>query len=39
LKTHGGWTYERLGPRIFLWRSPHGHYYLRDDSDGTGRHI
>ena len=28
-KTHGGWTYQRLGPTTFLWRSPHGQTYLR----------
>jgi hypothetical protein len=36
-KTHGGWTYERTGPRTFRWTSPHGHVYIRDDEDR--RHI
>ncbi|MDP2773279.1 MAG: hypothetical protein Q8O61_06945, partial [Nocardioides sp.] len=30
LKTHGGWTCEVLGRGTYLWRSPHGHLYLRD---------
>ena len=30
LKTHGGWSYTTLGPGDSLWRSPHGHHYLRD---------
>jgi hypothetical protein len=30
LKTHGGWTYERIGPRIFVWTSPLGHVYIND---------
>jgi hypothetical protein len=30
LKTHGGWTYERIAPRIFRWTSPHGHVYIND---------
>ncbi|MEP9361874.1 DUF222 domain-containing protein [Nocardioides sp. CN2-186] len=29
LKTHGGWTYERLGRTAFLWTSPLGQTYLR----------
>ena len=28
-KTHGGWTYQRLGPTTFLWRSPLGQTHLR----------
>src|SRR6478735_7134900 len=28
-KTHGGWTYERLGPTTLLWRSPLGQTHLR----------
>jgi hypothetical protein len=36
-KTHGGWTYERIGPRTFRWTSPLGHVYIRDDEDH--RHI
>jgi hypothetical protein len=30
LKTHGGWTYTKLDPTTYQWRSPHGHTYLRD---------
>lgn len=31
LKTHhGGWTVTVLEPGTYLWRSPHGHHYLRD---------
>jgi hypothetical protein len=30
LKTHGGWTYERIAPRIFAWTSPLGHVYIND---------
>jgi hypothetical protein len=29
-KTHGGWTYQRTGPRTFVWTSPHGHVYVND---------
>ena len=36
LKTHGGWTYTKLDPTTYLWRSPHGHHYLRDHH-GTSR--
>jgi hypothetical protein len=36
-KTHGGWTYERTGPRTFRWTSPLGRVYIRDDEDR--RHI
>jgi hypothetical protein len=28
LKTHGGWTYRRLGPTTFEWTSPHGHRHI-----------
>jgi hypothetical protein len=28
LKTHGGWSYSRIEPGTFLWRSPHGHSWL-----------
>jgi hypothetical protein len=34
MKTHGGWTYSMVEPGTFLWRSPHGHTWLRDP-DGT----
>jgi hypothetical protein len=30
LKTHGGWTYVMIMPGVFLWRSPHGYLFLRD---------
>ncbi len=29
LKTHGNWTLERLGHRLFAWTSPHGRVYTR----------
>ena len=35
LKTHGGWSYTRLDPTTYLWRSPHGHRYLRDHHGHT----
>ena len=28
-KTHGNWRLERLGHRLFVWTSPHGHVYTR----------
>ena len=35
LKTfHSGWSYTQLDPGTYLWRSPHGYHYLRDQ-DGT----
>jgi hypothetical protein len=34
MKTHGGWNYTMLLPGIYLWHSPHGHTWLRDQ-DGT----
>ncbi len=30
LKTHGSWSYTVIAPGEYLWRSPHGHHYLRD---------
>jgi hypothetical protein len=33
-KTHGGWTYLRLGPAEHLWTSPHGYQWVTD-TDGT----
>ncbi len=30
LKTHSSWNYTATGPGEYLWRSPHGHHYLRD---------
>jgi hypothetical protein len=27
-KTHQAWTYRRLRPATYLWRSPHGYAYL-----------
>jgi hypothetical protein len=35
LKTHGGWTYTMLEPGSYLWRSPHGHTWLRDTTGTT----
>jgi hypothetical protein len=35
LKTHGGWTYTMLEPGRYLWRSPHGHTWLRDRTGTT----
>jgi len=32
LKTHGGWTYTMLEPGAYLWRSPYGYTYLRNQS-------
>jgi len=29
LKTHGNWTLERIGHRLFVWTSPHGRVYTR----------
>ena len=35
MKTHGGWTYTILEPGTYLWRSPHGHTWLRDPTGTT----
>jgi hypothetical protein len=35
MKTHGGWTYTMVEPGVFLWRSPHGHTWLRDATGTT----
>jgi hypothetical protein len=35
LKTHGGWSYTMLEPGSYLWRSPHGHTWLRDRTGTT----
>jgi hypothetical protein len=35
MKTHGGWTYSMIQPGVFLWRSPHGHTWLRDHTGTT----
>jgi hypothetical protein len=35
LKTHGGWTYTMLTPGEYLWRSPHGHTWVRDRTGTT----
>ncbi len=29
LKTHGGWTLQRVGHRLLVWTSPHGRTYTR----------
>jgi hypothetical protein len=31
VKTHGGWTYTALDRGSYVWRSPHGYQYLRDN--------
>jgi hypothetical protein len=31
-KTTGGWTYWMVQPSLYLWRSPLGHYYIRDNT-------
>lgn len=36
LKTHGGWDVQQPYPGIYLWRDPHGAYYLVDHT-GTRR--
>jgi hypothetical protein len=30
VKTFTDWTYTRLGPATYLWRSPHGYVFLKD---------
>ena len=30
IKTHGGWHLKQPFPGIYLWRDPHGAYYLVD---------
>ncbi len=35
MKTHGGWTYTILEPGTYLWRSPHGLTWLRDQHGTT----
>lgn len=30
LKTHGRWHYRMRSPGCYIWTSPHGHRYLRD---------
>ncbi len=36
LKTHTGWQVESPASGVFVWTSPHGHRYRRDQ-DGTAR--
>ena len=36
LKTHGGWSYEKVDATTFVWRSPGGMRYRRDH---TGTHL
>ena len=36
LKTHGGWQVKQPFPGIYVWRDPHGAYYLVDNT-GTRR--
>jgi hypothetical protein len=35
LKTHGGWTVRQLRPGAWLYRSPHGYYFLVDQHGDT----
>jgi hypothetical protein len=35
LKTHTTWTYTTLEPGTYLWRSPYGHTWLRDQTGTT----
>jgi hypothetical protein len=35
LKTHGGWSYQMVGPGVFLWQSPRGHRWRRDRTGTT----
>jgi hypothetical protein len=35
IKTHGGWTVRALHPGAWLWRTPHGWYYLVDHQGTT----
>ncbi len=35
LKTHSPWSYTVLEPGSYLWSSPHGYQYLRDDRGTT----
>jgi hypothetical protein len=47
IKTHGRWDVQQPFPGIYLWRDPHGAFYLVDhtgtrrirgtDEDGPGR--
>ncbi|WP_248581230.1 HNH endonuclease signature motif containing protein [Nocardioides sp. InS609-2] len=32
LKTHAAWRYERAGPATYIWTSPHGHTFVRDEA-------
>jgi hypothetical protein len=34
-KTTGGWTYWMVHPGLYLWRSPLGHYYVRENTGTT----
>ncbi len=35
LKTHAGWSYTTIEPGVYLWRSPHGYRFLRDQHGTT----
>jgi hypothetical protein len=35
MKTHSGWSYYALVPGTFIWHSPHGHTWLRDQAGTT----
>jgi hypothetical protein len=36
IKTHGGWQLRQPWPGLYLWRDPHGAFYLVDHT-GTRR--
>ena len=36
IKTHGGWKVQQPFPGIYVWRDPHGEFYLVDHT-GTRR--
>jgi hypothetical protein len=36
IKTHGGWQVQQPFPGIYVWRDPHGEFYLVDHT-GTRR--
>ena len=33
MKTHSTWTYVMLEAGTYLWTSPHGYQFLRDNHD------
>ena len=36
IKTHGNWQVQQPFPGIYLWRDPHGGYYLVDHTGTRG---